>query len=63
MLWRACLSYPHLFLEEMPRRHGWKRALWSVKRSRLNYMIDGKEYHAVLAEILAWHGAWYVVRM
>lgn len=46
-----------------PKRRDFKKALWRVKRSKLTYEIDGRPHEIVIAEMMAWRGAWYVTRL
>lgn len=46
-----------------PRRHGWKKALWTVGGSRLTFVADGHTRVVSIHEMVAWRGAWYVTRL
>ncbi len=46
-----------------PRRHGWKKPLWTVHGSRLTYVVDGRTRTLPIREMTAWRGAWYVTRL
>ncbi len=46
-----------------PRRHGWKKALWTVSGSRLTFIADGRTRVVTIHEMVAWRGAWYVTRL
>jgi hypothetical protein len=50
-------------VQETVRRHGWKKALWSVHGSRLTYVVDGHTHTLSIREMTAWRGAWYVTRL
>jgi hypothetical protein len=50
-------------VQEPVRRHGWKKALWSVHGSRLTYVVDGHTRTLSIREMTAWRGAWYVTRL
>ena len=50
-------------LQPLPRRKEWKKALWTVKKSKLAYSIDGETFRMDLPEMTAWRGAWYVNRL
>ena len=53
----------HAVTQVAPKRHEWKKPLWRVKGSHLNYVIDGKSYKVAITEMVAWRGAWYVTRL
>ena len=46
-----------------PRRHGWKKPLWTVHDSRLTFVVDGHTRMLPIHEMTAWRGAWYVTRL
>jgi hypothetical protein len=50
-------------VQETVKRHGWKKALWSVHGSRLTYIVDGHTRTLSIREMTAWRGAWYVTRL
>jgi hypothetical protein len=50
-------------VQETVRRHGWKKALWSVHGSRLTYVVEGHTRTLSIREMTAWRGAWYVTRL
>lgn len=49
--------------QTMPRRHGWKKALWTVSGSRLTFVTEGHTRTVPIREMVAWRGAWYVTRL
>jgi hypothetical protein len=51
------------FEQTMPRRHGWKKPLWTVSGSRLTFVADGHTRTVPIREMVAWRGAWYVTRL
>jgi hypothetical protein len=51
------------FEQAMPKRHGWKKPLWTVSGSRLTFMADGHTRTVSIREMVAWRGAWYVTRL
>jgi hypothetical protein len=50
-------------VQETVKRHGWKKALWSVHGSRLTYVVDGHTRTLSIREMTAWRGAWYITRL
>lgn len=46
-----------------PKRRGWKTPLWSVRDSRLTFVVDGRTRTLSIRELTAWRGAWYVTRL
>ena len=57
------LELGHAVVQEPVKRHGWKKALWSVHGSRLTYVVDGHTRTLSIREMTAWRGAWYVTRL
>jgi hypothetical protein len=53
----------HSVSQITPKKHDWNKPLWRVKGSSLSYIVDGKTLKVPIAEMIAWHGAWYVTRM
>lgn len=53
----------HSIVQLPPKRREFKKPLWRVKRSKLNFTIDGKTRYLEIAEMTAWRGAWYVTRL
>jgi hypothetical protein len=49
--------------QETPRRHAWKKPLWTVRESRLTFVIDGRTRTIRVREMVAWRGAWYVTHL
>lgn len=49
--------------QETPRRHAWKKSLWSVHESRITFIVDGRTRVLSIREMTAWRGAWYVTRL
>jgi hypothetical protein len=46
-----------------PKKHGWKKALWTVRESRMTFVVDGRTRTLPIREMTAWRGAWYVTRL
>lgn len=46
-----------------PKKKDFKRPLWRVRHSKLTFTLDGKTRHLDVAEMTAWRGSWYVIRM
>lgn len=57
------LDLGHAVVQSTPRRHGWKKPLWTVHGSRLTYVVDGHTRTLTIREMTAWRGAWYVTRL
>jgi hypothetical protein len=57
------LEIGHSMQQETPRKHGWKKALWTVRESRLTFTVDGRTRVLSIREMTAWRGAWYVTRL
>ncbi len=53
----------HAVVQATPRRHGFKKGLWTVHGSRLTYLVDGHTRVLSVREMTAWRGAWYVTRL
>jgi hypothetical protein len=53
----------HAVVQATPRRHGWKKPLWTVHGCRLTYVVDGHTRTLAIREMTAWRGAWYVTRL
>ncbi len=53
----------HTIQQITPHKKEWKRPLWRVKHSKLTFTLDGKTEHIDVAEMVAWRGAWYVVKL
>ena len=51
------------FEQTTPRRHGWRKPLWTVSGSRLTFVSDGQTRTVPIREMVAWRGAWYVTRL
>jgi hypothetical protein len=47
----------------MPRRHAWKKPLWTIRDCRLTFVVDGRTRTLSIREMTAWRGAWYVTRL
>jgi hypothetical protein len=56
------LELGHVVVQSTPRRHGWKKPLWTVKGSRLTFLVAGHTRTLSIREMTAWRGAWYVTR-
>jgi hypothetical protein len=50
-------------VQATPRKHAWKRPLWTVAGSRLTFVVDGHTRTLPIREMVAWRGAWYVTRL
>jgi hypothetical protein len=50
-------------VQATPRRHGWKKPMWTVSGSRLTFVIGGHTRTLSIREMAAWRGAWYVTRL
>ncbi|MGA7120118.1 MAG: hypothetical protein WBY94_08475 [Polyangiaceae bacterium] len=46
-----------------PRKHGWKKPLWTASDSRLTFVANGRTRVVTIHEMVAWRGAWYVTRL
>jgi hypothetical protein len=57
------LELGHSMVQETPRKHGWQRPLWTVKDSRVTFVVDGRTRTLPIREMTAWRGAWYVTRL
>ena len=57
------LELGHAVVQEPVRHRGWKKPLWSVRGSRLTYIVDGHTRTLSIREMIAWRGAWYVTRL
>jgi hypothetical protein len=53
----------HAIVQATPRRHGFKKPLWTVHGSRLTYVVEGHTRVLPIREMTAWRGAWYVTRL
>ena len=53
----------HVMLQAATRKHGWKKPAWSVRGSRLTFVVDGHARTLPIREMTAWRGAWYVTRL
>jgi hypothetical protein len=49
--------------ETVPRKHGWKKPLWTVGGSQLTFVAGGHTRTLPIREMVAWRGAWYVTRL
>jgi len=49
--------------QETPRRHAWKKPLWTVRESRLTFMVDSRTRTILVREMVAWRGAWYITHL
>ena len=52
-----------VMVQAAPQRHGWKKPLWTVTGSRVTFVADGHTRTLPIHEMVAWRGAWYVVRL
>ena len=50
-------------VQSTPKRHGWKKPLWTVHGSHLTFVVDGHTRTITIREMTAWRGAWYVTRL
>jgi hypothetical protein len=46
-----------------PKRHGWKKPLWTLTGARVSFVVDGRTRTLSIREMTAWRGAWYVTRL
>ena len=53
----------HAMVQATPKKHGWKKPLWTVHGSHLTYIVDGHTRTFTIREMTAWRGAWYVTRL
>jgi hypothetical protein len=53
----------HALVQAVPRRHGWKKPLWTVRGSHVTYTVDGHTRALTIREMTAWRGAWYITRL
>jgi hypothetical protein len=53
----------HAITQLTPKKKDFKKPLWRVKHSRINFTVDGKAKHIDVAEMTAWRGSWYVTRL
>jgi hypothetical protein len=53
----------HALVQAVPRHHGWKKPLWTVRGSHVTYTVDGHTRALTIQEMTAWRGAWYVTRL
>jgi hypothetical protein len=60
---QVTLEIGHTVVQVTPRKHSWKKALWTVRGSRLTYVLDGHTRTLSIHEMTAWRGAWYVTRL
>jgi hypothetical protein len=49
--------------QETPRRHAWKKPLWTVRESHLTFVVDGRTRTIRVREMVAWRGAWYITNL
>ncbi len=47
----------------LPKKHGWKKPLWTTHESRITFVVDGRTRTLAVREMTAWRGAWYVTRL
>lgn len=57
------LELGHSMQQETPRKHAWKKSLWTVHESRLTFLVDGRTRVLSIREMTAWRGSWYVTRL
>jgi len=57
------LELGHTVVQVTPRRHRWKKPLWTVSDSRMTFVVDGRTRTLPIREMTAWRGAWYVTRL
>ena len=53
----------HSITQVTTRKHGWKKALWTVHGSRITFVVDGRTRTLNIPEMTGWRGAWYVTRL
>jgi hypothetical protein len=49
--------------QEVPHKHAWKKPLWTVRESRITFIVDGRTRVLSIREMTGWRGAWYVTRL
>ena len=49
--------------QEVPHKRAWKKPVWTVRESRITYVVDGRTRVLSIREMTAWRGAWYVTRL
>ena len=57
------LELGHDMVQATPKKHGWKKPLWTVHGARLTFTSDGHTRTVLIHEMTAWRGAWYVTRL
>ena len=46
-----------------PHKKEWKETVWTIRHSKLTFTVDGRVRRVDVAEMIAWRGSWYVVRL
>ncbi len=59
----ASLELGRTVSQATPKRRGWTKPLWTVRDSRLTFVVDGRTKMLPIREMTAWRGAWYVTRL
>jgi hypothetical protein len=49
--------------QQTPRRRAWKKPLWTVRGSRVTFIVEGRTRTLTIREMTAWRGHWYVTRL
>jgi len=57
------LELGHAMVQQTVRHHSWKEPLWTVRDSRVTFIIEGRTRTLPIREMTAWRGAWYVTRL
>jgi hypothetical protein len=57
------LQLGHPMQQEIPHKRAWKKPMWTVRESRITYVVDGRTRVLTIHEMTAWRGAWYVTRL
>jgi hypothetical protein len=45
------------------KRRSWKKPLWTVRESRITFVVDGHTRTLPIRELTGWRGAWYLTRL
>jgi hypothetical protein len=53
----------HAAAQVTPKKHMWKKPLWTVHDSHITFVVDGRTRTLSIREMTAWRGAWYVTRL
>jgi hypothetical protein len=47
----------------VPKRRDFKKPLWRVKHSKLEFTVDGRPQRIEIGDMTSWRGAWYVTKL